>query len=243
MGAASVLENCGYSRMRDASPDGMLAPDGPSPHRRIGSTSLVDARCAWPDERSGPMNDDPQRSGFAMTRRGVLYRLGGLATVLTAVSLGSRRAATQVAAQDASPTPAYATGVTAEILSRKEADAAPGYYLQVVRVTFAPDAIVAPHFHPGDTVTYQESGSHAFTVLDGEAHLLRAGSGTPEAGPAGEAMELDTEYDIAPGDALTFNAQTVHTARNPTGEPAVLLEAQLREMGMPLTHFLGTPVP
>ena len=191
----------------------------------------------------GPMNDDPQRSGFATTRRGVLYGLGGLATVLTAAGLGSRRAATQVVAQEASPTPAYAVGVTAEILSRKEADAAPGYYLQVVRITFAPDAIVTAHTHPGDTVTYQESGSHAFTVLDGEGYLLRAGMETPEAGPAGEAMELNTEYDIAPGDSLTFNAQTVHTARNPTGEPAVLLEAQLREIGVPLTNFLGTPVP
>ncbi len=178
-----------------------------------------------------------------MTRRGALGRLGGLAAVLTAASMGRRGAVTQVAAQEASPTPTYAVGVTAEILSRKEADNAPGFYLQVVRVTFAPEAIVAPHTHPGDTVTYQESGSHAFTVLDGEAHLLRAGMGTHEAGPAGEAMELNTEYDIAPGDALTFDAQTVHTARNTTGEPAVLLEAQLREIGVPLTNFLGTPVP
>jgi quercetin dioxygenase-like cupin family protein len=163
----------------------------------------------------------------------------GLAAVLTATGLKWSR----TAAQEASPTPTYAVGVTAEVLSRKEADAAPGYYLQVVRITFAPEAIVAPHTHSGDTVTYQESGSHAFTVLDGEAHLVRAGTETPEAGPAGEVMELNKEYTIAPGDALAFNAQTAHTARNPTGEPAVLLEAQLREVGMPLTHFMGTPVP
>jgi quercetin dioxygenase-like cupin family protein len=189
------------------------------------------------------MNDDLQRSGFATTRRGALLRLGGgLAAVLAGTGL-RRRDSAPVTAQQASPTPTYAVGVTAEILSRKEADAAPGYYLQVVRITFAPDAIVTAHTHPGDTVTYQESGSHAFTVLDGEAYLLRSGMGTPETGPAGEAMELNSEYTIASGDALTFNAQTVHTARNPTGEPAVLLEAQLREIGVPLTTFLGTPVP
>jgi quercetin dioxygenase-like cupin family protein len=188
---------------------------------------------------------DPLATPLAhgLSRRTALYRLGGLAAVLSATSLGRRGTATQVVAQEASPTPAYAVGVTAEILSRKEADAASGYYLQVVRVTFAPEALVTAHTHPGDTVTYQESGSHAFTVLDGEAYLLRAGMETPEAGPAGEAMELNTEYDIAPGDRLTFNAQTVHTARNRTGEPAVLLEAQLREIGVPLTTFLGTPVP
>ena len=184
----------------------------------------------------------PQHAVSALTRR-VCFgrsRAAGSPPAAVAAWVGG---ASRRAAQDASPTPTYAVGVSAEILSRKEADAAPGYYLQVVRITFAPDAIVAPHTHPGDSVTYQESGSHAFTVLDGEAYLLRAGSGTPEAGPAGEAMDLNTEYDIAPGDALMFNAQTVHTARNPTGEPAVLLEAQLREIGMPLTNFLGTPVP
>jgi quercetin dioxygenase-like cupin family protein len=189
------------------------------------------------------MYDVSQIPLSAVTRRVALLRLGGgLAAMLAVTGLG-RRGALQATAQDASPTPTYAVGVTAEILSRKEADAAPGYYLQVVRITFAPDAIVAPHTHPGDSVTYQESGSHSFTVLDGEAYLLRAGSGTPEAGPAGDVMDLNTEYDLAPGDALSFNAQTVHTARNPTGEPAVLLEAQLRQIGSPLTTFLGTPVP
>jgi quercetin dioxygenase-like cupin family protein len=173
-----------------------------------------------------------------VSRRSALCGLGGLAAFL---ALGVRNRS--AAAQEATPTPTYAVGVTAEVLSRKEADAAPGFYLQVVRITFAPEAIVAPHTHPGDTVTYQESGSHAFTVLEGEARLVRAGTATPAAGPAGEAMEPNREYTIAPGDALAFNAQTAHTARNPTGEPAVLLEAQLREVGMPLTHFMGTPVP
>jgi quercetin dioxygenase-like cupin family protein len=173
-----------------------------------------------------------------VSRRTALCGLGGLAAVLAVA--GRNRSA---AAQETAPTPTYAVGVTAEVLSRKEADAAPGYSLQVVRITFAPEAIVAPHTHPGDTVTYQLSGSHAFTVLEGEAQLVRAGTATPAAGPAGEAMELNREYTIAPGDALSFNAGTAHTARNPTGEPAVLLEAQLREVGMPLTHFMGTPVP
>jgi quercetin dioxygenase-like cupin family protein len=173
-----------------------------------------------------------------VSRRSALCGLGGLAAVL---ALGGHDRS--AAAQEADPTPTYAVGVTAEILSRKEADAAPGFALQVVRITFAPEAIVAPHTHPGDTVTYQLTGSHAFTVLDGEAYLVRAGTATPAAGPAGEAMELNQEYTIAPGDALSFNAGTAHTARNPTGEPAVLLEAQLREIGMPLTQFMGTPVP
>ena len=176
-----------------------------------------------------------------LSRRSALRRLGGggVAAALLATGGRGRRAAGQAA----TPTPTYAVGVTSEILSRKEAVAAPGYVLQAVRVTFAPGAIVAPHTHPGDTVTYQASGSHAFTVLDGEAHLLRVGTAIPSAGPAGEVMERNREYTIATGDALAFNAQTAHTSRNPTGEPAVLLEAQLREVGMPLTQCLGMPVP
>jgi quercetin dioxygenase-like cupin family protein len=177
------------------------------------------------------------RPDTAVSRRSALIGLGAAGLGL---ALGTTRRAS---GQEATPTPTYAVGVTPEILSRKEADVAPGYYLQLVRVTFAPEASVAAHTHPGDTVTYQESGSHAFTVLEGEAHLVRAGTTTPEAGPAGEVMELNREYTIATGDALAFNAQTVHTARNPNSEPAVLLEAQLREVGMPLTHFMGTPVP
>ena len=185
------------------------------------------------------MNDDALRSASAITRRSALTGLGagGLGLVLAAQGLG------RTAAEDAPATPTYAVGVTAEILSRKEADAAPGFHLQVVRVTFAPDSIVAPHTHPGDTVTYQESGSHAFTVLDGEAHLVRAGMATPTSGPAGEVMERNKEYTIETGDRLKFNAQTTHTTRHPTGEPAVLLEAQLREIGSPLSEFLGAPVP
>ena len=173
-----------------------------------------------------------------VSRRSALRGLGGLAAVL---AVGGRARST--AAQEAVPTPTYAVGVTAEVLSRTEAAAAPGFSLQVVRITFAPGAVVAPHTHPGDTVTYQLSGSHAFTVLAGEARLVRAGTATPAAGAAGEAMEPNREYTVAPGDALAFGAETAHTARNPTGAPAVLLEAQLREVGMPLTHFMGTPVP
>jgi len=107
------------------------------------------------------MTDALQHVTSAITRRTALATAGSLGILLTAQRLG------QAVAQASSPTPTCAVGVTAEILSRKEADAAPAFYLQVVRITFAPDAIDAPHTHPRDTVTYQESGSHAFTVLAG----------------------------------------------------------------------------
>jgi quercetin dioxygenase-like cupin family protein len=192
---------------------------------------------------------DPQRPVDAeagerggLSRRTALWTLsaGGLAAVLLARGTGN------ALAQDASPTPAYAAGVTAEILGRIEPPGAPGSILQLVRVTFAPEAVVAAHRHSGGTVTTQVAGSPAFTVLEGSARLIRAGTATPTAGTdAGEPMEQGQEYTLAPGDVLVFDETVVHTAHNPTTEPAVLMEAQLRVGDRPLTEFipdLATPV-
>ena len=144
------------------------------------------------------------------------------------------------------PIPAYAVGVTPEILGRIEPPAAPGYVLQLVRVTFAPGSEVAAHSHSGGTVTTTVSGSHNFTVLDGKARLIRAGTATPAAeAEAGEPMELGEEYTIGLGDVMVFDETVVHTAHNPNNEPAVLMEAQLRAGDRPLTEFvpeLATPV-
>jgi quercetin dioxygenase-like cupin family protein len=115
-----------------------------------------------------------------------------------------------------------------------------------VRITFTPGAEVAAHRHSGGTVTTTLSGSHAFTVLDGNARLIRAGTATPTADvEAGEPMELGREYTIDVGDVMVFDETVVHTAHNPNNEPAVLMEAQLRAGDRPLTEFvpeLATPV-
>jgi mannose-6-phosphate isomerase-like protein (cupin superfamily) len=181
-----------------------------------------------------------------ISRREALLRVsvGGLTAALWARGAGVAAAQTATAAP--SPTPTYAAGVTAEILGRVQPPATPGYTLQLARITFAPGAQVAAHRHSGGTVTTQMSGSHAFTVLDGAARLIRAGAATPAAdAEAGERMELGREYTIAPGDVMTFDESVVHTSHNPNSEPAVLMEAQLRASGRPLTEFipeLATPV-
>jgi quercetin dioxygenase-like cupin family protein len=188
-----------------------------------------------------PAADEPFAND-GLSRRTALVKLsaGGLAAALLARGIG------HAVAQDASPTPAYAAGVTAEILGRIEPPGAPGYTLQLVRVTFAPGAEVAAHRHSGGTVTTQLSGSHAFTVLEGNARLIRTGMATPTAGAdAGEPMELGQEYTIALGDVMVFDETVVHTAHNPNNEPAVLMESQLRAGDRPLTEFvpeLATPV-
>jgi hypothetical protein len=177
-----------------------------------------------------------------LSRRTALWKVGagGLAAALLVRGVGN------AVAQDVTPTPAYAAGVTAEILGRIEPPAAPGYALQLVRITFGPGAAVAAHRHSGGTVTTQTSGSHNFTVLDGDARLIRAGSATPAAGAeAGEPMTVGHEYTLNPGDVMVFDESVAHTAHNPTNEPAVLMEAQLRASDRPLTEFipeLATPV-
>ena len=188
-----------------------------------------------------PVDDEPVASG-ALSRRTALLTVsaGGLAAALLARGFG------KVVAQDVTPTPAYAAGVTAEILGRVEPPGTPGYGLQLVRVTFTPGAEVAAHRHSGGTVTTTLSGSHVFTVLEGNARLIWAGTATPAAGAeAGEPMELGEEYTIDVGDVMVFDEMVVHTAHNPTTEPAVLMEAQLRASDRPLTEFvpeLATPV-
>jgi quercetin dioxygenase-like cupin family protein len=189
------------------------------------------------------MNETPfdQPLSEPFSRRSALRGLGGGGLLALFVAAGLN--ATTTDAQEASPTPAYAPGVHAVILGRKEALAAPGYYLQLAHITFDPGSHVAPHTHPGDTVTYQLSGSHSYTLLEGQAFLVRAGTATPAAGQAGEAMTVGKEYAIEPGDVILFDADTAHTARNPTNAPAVLFEAQLRAVDKPLTIPLGTPTP
>jgi len=191
-----------------------------------------------------PLDEPVERLG--LSRREALLKVsaGGLAAAFLVRGVGP--AAAQDATAVPSPTPAYAAGVTAEILGRIEPPAAPGYGLQLVRVTFAPGAAVAAHRHSGGTVTTTLSGSHNFTVLEGKARLIRAGSATPAAGAdAGEPMELGEEYTIAVGDMMVFDETVVHIAHNPNNEPAVLMEAQLRAADRPLTEFvpeLATPV-
>jgi quercetin dioxygenase-like cupin family protein len=181
----------------------------------------------------------PDPSGSApLSRRAVVGGLGagGLAALL--LTAGLER---PTAAQDATPTPAYAPGVHAEVPARWEAAAAPGHYLQLDRLTFDPGSKTPPHTHPGDTAAIGFSGTSYVTLLSGSALFVRAGTATPVAGPAGEAMAIGQRYDFRPGDAVMFDAQAVHLAGNDSGAPAVSLEAALRKIGEPLTILAATP--
>lgn len=176
-------------------------------------------------------------SADALSRRTALRGLGagGLAALLVASGLA------RAEAQQASPTPAYAPGVHAEVLVRWQAAAAPGYDLQLDRLTFDSGSKTPIHTHPGDTAAIGFAGTSYVTIISGHALFVRAGSATPISGPAGEAMTLGKRYDFHVGDQAMFDADCVHLAGNDSGASAVTLEAALRKIGEPLT-ILTTPV-
>lgn len=140
-------------------------------------------------------------------------------------------------AQDASPGP---SPIEVAMLGKGMPANAPGNYLELDRVTIAPGGQIPTHVHPGAYVLYVDSGDFGFTLIKGEAQLLRAGSTTPEALPVGK------ETVGHAGDAFFENGGTVHAARDAGTTPVVLLTAGLLandQPSMQMTDDQGTPMP
>src|SRR5918997_465077 len=100
-----------------------------------------------------------------------------LAPALVVGTLLLRTDPVRVGARQAPPPPVYARGITAELLSLGEPDAAPGYALRLVRLTFEPGAYILPHTHPGPSVFTVISGVHSYELLDGRARVTRGAAG------------------------------------------------------------------
>jgi len=146
-------------------------------------------------------------------------------------------ASTEIAAQDATPP---VEPIVASILGRGLPSDSPGKVLQLERITFAPEAEIPHHTHPGAYVIYVDSGDFGFTVVKGEAEIARAGATAPE------PIQAGTEVVAHEGDTLFENAGVVHTARNAGTTPLVILTAALLAADEPdiqLTNAEGTPIP
>lgn len=142
-------------------------------------------------------------------------------------------------AQEATPA---VSGPVVELLGHGLPNAAPGFDLSLYRATFPPGTGIPPHTHPGGSVVYVESGTMAFTALEGETYLIRAGSmATP--GAEGELLALDTEVTLTAGDALFWPDEHGDEAYNVGEEPLVLLLANLYTAGEPIVTFMATPTP
>lgn len=151
-------------------------------------------------------------------------------------------AAPTLAVQDATPIPGVelAPGVTAEVFAGIPSARAPDQTLYVVRITFQPGSEIFPHGHPGTVVFAAESGTLGWTLVEGTAHLVR---GAAAGGTASEDVTAPgTEVVLSPGDAIYYEDDVVHTARNAGDEPAVVLVGLLLEAGQPLLMPAGAPM-
>ncbi len=163
--------------------------------------------------------------------------------LLGALVLGAARGPA-AARQPGTPAAGGTSGVTTEVLGGLEPAQAPGQALYLLRVTFAPGGGVTAHVHPGATIYHLASGALRFTLLEGEARLVRAADGTPAAAaaPAGVAIPVGEAITLAAGDTIYYDGAAVQTERNDGHEPAVVLVANLRGADEPARQFMdGTP--
>jgi quercetin dioxygenase-like cupin family protein len=136
------------------------------------------------------------------------------------------------------------SGVAVETLGHGPSSVAPGYTLQLIRLTFAPGGRIAMHHHPGDAVFYVESGEIGWTTGSGTALLSRAQGGPPNAAatPDPEPLGAGPEVLLHAGDAVFYDQDVTHDVRNPGAEPAVVLYAALRAGDQPgITFTEATP--
>lgn len=128
---------------------------------------------------------------------------------------------------------AQGSGVTRTPLGEAAPANAPGQQLYLQRVTIAPHAKLAEHFHQGTQVARVVSGTLTYNIVSGTAAVTRA-DGKPEdvAGP--------TKVLLQPGDSLVETTSLVHYGANDTSTPVVIELAALLQQGAPLATPVGT---
>lgn len=178
------------------------------------------------------MNDATQRSMSTLTRRTTLVGLGasGLGLFLAA------RNPSLAGAQDATPAPMGAVGVTIQLMGGGQPISAPGLGLTLRRTTIAPGGRLPAHSHPGAHVIVVEAGTWGYTPLGGTAQLMRAGATEPPV--PGETLPFGTEVILTAGDWL-FVEEPQDDIRNAGEDDVVLLVAALATIGEPFTTFLS----
>jgi mannose-6-phosphate isomerase-like protein (cupin superfamily) len=142
-------------------------------------------------------------------------------------------------AQQSTPAASGGTGVTSEVLGRFPSELAPGQALALLRITVTSGGSAAPHTHPGETVYHLAAGTLQFTVLEGEAQLVRAVDGAPAAATptAGEAVPVGEEITLNAGDTIYYDATVLQSERNDGTEDAVVLVSNLRGVDEPARQF------
>jgi quercetin dioxygenase-like cupin family protein len=131
--------------------------------------------------------------------------------------------------------PTTTNGITRTPLGQASPANAPGQVLYLQRVTIAPGAKLAEHYHQGTQLARVVSGVLTYNIVSGTAAIThKTGQMEDRVGPA--------VVHLHPGDSLVETAGLVHYGANATRHKVVIELAALLEAGAPLATSVGTGV-
>jgi quercetin dioxygenase-like cupin family protein len=125
-----------------------------------------------------------------------------------------------------------ANGITRTALGETDPANSPGQELYLQRVTIAPGAKLATHFHQGTQVATIVSGVLTYEVVSGTATVTRAGGRTT-------AVTGPRTVLLRRGDGVVEREGMVHQGSNAGKRPVVIELAALLQQGAPLATPLG----
>jgi quercetin dioxygenase-like cupin family protein len=122
-------------------------------------------------------------------------------------------------------------GITRAALGEAAPANAPGQELYLQRVTIAPGAKLAEHFHQGTQVARVVSGVLTYDIASGSATVVHDGTSETVAAPA--------TVKLRPGQSLVETQGLVHHGSNAGKKPVVIELAALLQQGAPLATPVG----
>lgn len=161
----------------------------------------------------------------------IMKKLSSLFPLITLTLLGSTEMAR---CHEASlPVNANTQSVTSEVLASGYPNDAPGRILELVSITIPAGANLPRHIHPGMQTGRVEFGTLTYTIVKGSAKLIRA-DGTEEIVRSGQTTLLKV------GDSLSEPGGTVHSAKNETASPVIILSASLFDVKQPRATLIDS---
>jgi hypothetical protein len=161
--------------------------------------------------------------------------LGAVALVLGLVGVTTAAAAdttTTTGASTSTTTSSSSNGITRTELGKAQPANAPGQELYLQRVTIAPGAKLAEHFHQGTQVARVIAGVLTYDVVSGQA-LVTHVNGTSE------TVDAPATIKLRRGESLVETQGLVHYGSNAGKRPVVIELAALLQAGAPLATPVG----
>jgi quercetin dioxygenase-like cupin family protein len=158
--------------------------------------------------------------------------LGAAALAFGLVGAGTAAVADTTTTSTSTPTSSSSNGITRTELGKAQPANAPGQELYLQRVTIAPGAKLAQHFHQGTQVARVLSGVLTYDVVSGQA-LVTHTDGTSE------TIDAPTTIKLRRGESLVETQGLVHFGSNAGKRPVVIELAALLQAGAPLATPVG----